>query len=77
MLFRSMKKKKTLNGDIHILTQGACGCDIPFDQIHCITDAVKGYYHQSAPDFWMWKMFQFGYAYGKREERARRKRHER
>ncbi len=72
-----MKKKKTIGADIYILTHGECGCDVSFDQIRNISQAVKEYYHQSSPEIWMWKMFQFGYAYGKREERARRKAHER
>ena len=34
---------------------------------------VMGYYHFSSPKFWMWKMFQFGFCYGKRAERATKK----
>lgn len=33
---------------------------------------VKAKYHFSAPEFWMWKMYQFGFAKGKQVERARR-----
>lgn len=44
---------------------GACGCPIPYEHIRRISQQVKEHYHFSAPEFWMWKMFQFGYAYGK------------
>ena len=59
--------------NFYILTHGKNGCDISSKKIHEIADVVKRYYHISAPEFWMWKMFQFGYAYGKHAERARRK----
>lgn len=55
---KSTKKK-------NILENGRCGCPIPYGHIHDISMKVKEYYHFSAPEFWMWKMFQFGYAYGK------------
>lgn len=57
--------------DYNILTRGQ---DVlPREEYELIRDAVKQHYHFSSPEFWMWKMIQFGYAYGKREERARRK----
>lgn len=48
-----------------ILENGACGCPIPYLDIQEIGRMVKEKYNFSAPEFWMWKMFQFGYAYGK------------
>lgn len=60
-------------GDFYILTRDANGCDVQYLQIREISDVVKRYYHFSAPEFWMWKMFQFGYVYGKRAERSKRK----
>jgi hypothetical protein len=72
-----MKFKKDFGSDTYILIYGNNGCDIPYKRIRDISRVIGGYYHQSAPEFWMWKMFQFGYAYGKRSERARRKLHER
>ena len=57
--------------DYNILTRGQ---DVlPREEYELIRDAVKQHYHFSSPEFWMWKMIQFGYVYGKREERARRK----
>ena len=58
--------------DFYLLTCGNNGCDIPYDKIRTISDVVKRYYNFSAPEFWMWKMFQFGYAYGKRAERSKK-----
>lgn len=46
---------------------------IPNEEIFEITETVKRYYSFSTPNFWMWKMFQIGYVYGKRAERARKK----
>lgn len=57
----------------YIIRNGKNGCDIPFREIDSISEAVKRYYYFSAPGFWMWKMFQIGFAYGKRAERDRRK----
>ncbi len=48
-----------------ILKNGACGCPISYGHIRDISEKVKEEYHFSSPEFWMWKMFQFGYAYGK------------
>lgn len=48
-----------------ILENGAYGCPISYEHIRRISEQVKEKYHFSAPEFWMWKMFQFGYAYGK------------
>lgn len=59
--------------DIYILTHGDNGCDVPFTKIKEMAEAVQEYYHFSSPIFLMWKAFQFGFAYGKRAERARRK----
>lgn len=56
-----MKKSTKKN----ILENGVCGCPIPYEHILRISYAVKKHYSFSAPEFWMWKMFQFGYAYGK------------
>lgn len=46
---------------------------IPYEEVQTLAEVVKRTYHFSAPEFWMVKMFQFGYVYGKRAERARRK----
>lgn len=56
----------------YILTHGKCGCNIGIGEINRISKMVKAEYHFSAPDFWMWKMYQFGFARGKQVERARR-----
>lgn len=47
--------------------------NIPSNDIRELSEVIKRYYHFSVPEFWMWKMFQFGFVYGKRAERARRK----
>ena len=44
---------------------------LPYEEVERIADAVKQYYHFSSVNFWMQKMFQFGYVYGKRAEWAR------
>lgn len=59
--------------DLYLLTNGNNGCDISYEKIKHIADVVKGYYHFSSPMIWMWKMFQIGYAYGKRKERAKKR----
>lgn len=46
---------------------------IPYSEISKIVDAVKKRYSFSADTFWLFKMFQFGYVYGKREERKKKK----
>lgn len=60
-------------GFSRILKYGENGCDIPYGEIRNITELVKNEYHFSESEFWMWKMFQFGFAYGKQAERIRRK----
>lgn len=57
--------------DFYILTHGE-EC-VPYKKTEELTDAIKRQYHFSAPEFWMWKMFQFGFAYGKHADRVRRK----
>lgn len=59
--------------DLYILTRGE-NC-VSRKKTEELADAIKSYYSFSGPEFWMWKMFQFGFAYGKRAERARRKVH--
>lgn len=46
---------------------------MPYSEISKIVDAVKKRYSFSTDTFWMLKMFQFGYVYGKREERKKKK----
>lgn len=46
---------------------------IPYNEFHEIAESVMKFYPTVSEMFWMWKMFQFGYVYGKRAERARRK----
>ena len=67
------KRNIQIGKDLYLLTRGKNGCDVSYNDIRVIADAVKRYYNFSAPEFWMWKMFQFGYAYGKRAERSKRK----
>ena len=56
--------------DYNILTRGQ---DVlPREEYELIRDAVKQHYHFSSPEFWMWKMIQFGYVYGKREEERKK-----
>lgn len=57
--------------DLKILQHGQ-DC-IPYEECMELVEATKRYYHFSSPNFWMWKMFQFGYAYGKRAERRKKK----
>ena len=56
-----------------ILSHGKNGCSISYEEIEEISELAKSHFYFSSAKFWMWKMFQFGYAYGKRAERARRK----
>lgn len=37
-----------------------------------IVAQVKQKYYFSSPDWWLWKLFEIGYIYGKRAERKRR-----
>lgn len=46
---------------------------IPYDQFRDLAESVRQMYHFSPPIFWMWKMFQFGFAYGKHEARKNRR----
>lgn len=46
---------------------------IPGKDLCELTEIVKRYYSFSNPEFLMKKMFQIGYVYGKRAERARKK----
>lgn len=57
--------------DFWTLTHGM-DC-IKYEKFSEIADAIQRYYSFSSPVFWMWKAFQFGFVYGKHEERARRK----
>lgn len=47
---------------------------LPSETLNMIMNAVKENYPHSSVDYWMWKMLQFGYVYGKREERAKKRR---
>ena len=44
----------------------------PYSEVSKIVDAVKERYSDSEDTFRMFKMFQFGYVYGKRDERKKR-----
>lgn len=46
---------------------------IPFENFKEIVAQIVQEYKHSSPTWWMWKAFEFGYVYGKRAERARRK----
>lgn len=46
---------------------------IPYFDFYYLQSCIKKSYHFSEPCIWMWKAFQFGFIYGKRAERARRK----
>ncbi len=46
---------------------------ISYTEIRGISEAIKDRYDFSAPEFWMAKAFQFGYAYGKAAERAKKR----
>ena len=48
-----------------ILQNGDCNCPVPFMHIYNISLEVMKEYNFSSMHIWMWKMFQFGYAYGK------------
>lgn len=58
--------------DFYILTHGE-NC-IPYSKFEKLAEGVKEHYHHSSPRFWMWKMFQFGFAYGKHAARQRKAR---
>lgn len=47
--------------------------EIPYSVIEKLIERVKNTYYFSAPKFWMVKMFQVGFAYGKRAERRKNK----
>lgn len=70
---RRMETAKIKACDYNILTTGQEV--LPYEEYKLIENAVKQYYHFSSSEFWMWKMLQFGYAYGKRAERARRRKY--
>lgn len=59
--------------DSYIITNGKSGCNIPYMQIRELAQKVISEHGFSSPIFWMWKMFQLGFAYGKHEERAKKK----
>lgn len=46
---------------------------IPCEDFMELCKSVKQKYPFSGDVFWMWKIFQFGFVYGKREERAKKK----
>lgn len=56
-----------------VLIHGKNGCTMSYEEIRDISKLVKKEFPFSASYFWMWKMFQIGFAYGKAEERKRRK----
>lgn len=57
----------------YILTHGNNGCNIGYKEIRDISESVIKEYHYSSTYFWMWKMFQFGFAYGKRAVQEKRR----
>lgn len=46
---------------------------IPYEEFEEICDLITNYYHYTSVKFWMWKMFQFGFVYGKRAERTKKR----
>lgn len=46
---------------------------IPYEDFLELEKIIERLYHYSNYKFWMWKMLQIGYVYGKRTERAKRK----
>lgn len=46
---------------------------IPYEEFLELSECIKQRYYFSGYRFWMWKIFQFGFIFGKRAERARRK----
>lgn len=46
---------------------------IPFTKIMEIAEMIKSKYYFSSPGFWIYKAFEFGFVYGKRAERTKRK----
>lgn len=70
VLDKAVELRKVYKGvDMNILGFGQK--TLPCEEVERIADAVKQYHHFSSVNFWMQKMFQFGYVYGKRAERAR------
>lgn len=70
VLDKAVELRKVYKGvDMNILGFGQK--TLPYEEVERIADAVKQYHHFSSVNFWMQKMFQFGYVYGKRAERAR------
>lgn len=72
VLDKAVELREVYKGvDMNVLRFGQKA--LSYEEVERTADAVKQYYHFSSVNFWMWKMFQFGYMYGKRAERARRK----
>ena len=46
---------------------------IPYGDFIELAESIKQNYSFSSDVFWMWKIFQFGFVFGKRAERAKRK----
>lgn len=60
-----------MTADEQILNRGQ-DC-IPYGDFWNLKEQIIQKYYFSSPTFWMWKALQFGYAYGKRAERAGKK----
>ena len=60
-----------MTADEQILNRGQ-DC-IPYDDFWNLKEQIIQKYYFGDPTFWMWKVLQFGYVYGKRAERARKK----
>ena len=68
-----MKYCELLSDDVTEKLMGIGVSYIPYMYFDYLQHCIRKRYHFSDPSMWMWKAFQFGFIYGKRAERARRK----
>ena len=66
-------EQRELNKIVDPVVLGRMQEVMPYSEVSKIADAVKKHYLLCEDTFWMFKMFQFGYVYGKREERKKKK----
>lgn len=66
-------EQRELNKIVDPVVLGRMQEVMPYSEVSKIIDAVKKRYSLCEDTFWMLKMFQFGYVYGKREERKKKK----
>ena len=57
----------------YLIAHGQNGGDVSDEFVTYLSDRVVDHYYNSSSKFWMWKMFQIGFAYGKHADRNRRK----